>query len=149
MKTKLALILIAMSLSFCACRTTDGEPDPVTTEQVKAAVEVPVASAVKRVILNSPQHSTNLANYFKGVRDIFCKMKTESQFDLNELLLQLDRLVPPISDPTVTDLKNLTVALLRIWSARHPVNIPANEWLWHVSDTICRSVGQGITDAGF
>lgn len=148
MKNKLALVLIAMSLSFCACRTTDSQTDPATAEQIKAALEVPVASAVKRVIQNSPQHSTELANYFKGVRDSFCAMK-EGQLTLDALIVQLNTLVPPTSDPTVTDAKNLSVALLRIWAARHPINLTPAQWLQHVSETACRAVGQGIIDAGF
>lgn len=134
-------------LLLVSCRTNDGQTDQATTEQVKAAIELPLASAVRRVILNNPEHKVELGNYFKGVRDGFCKVK-EGQFTLQDLITQLDALTPPISDQTALDGKNLAVALLRIWAARNPINVTPQEWLGQVADTACRAIGQGITDAG-
>lgn len=145
---------LAAAVGLTACKTTDSAGnqkfDPVKTEQVKAAVEVPIASLVRRSITDNPSKATELGIYFRALEGVFCRMRDTGKFEPAYLISEVDKLTAPlIKDDLAIDTKNLAVSLYRIFYAdRLNAELSAEKWPYHVTDVICNSIKQGLKDAG-
>lgn len=132
----------------------DGQPvyDPVRSAQVVAALRVPVQETVSRIILNSPQHSNEIATYFRAVGTVFCKIHDTGVFDPTAVLSEIDRVTGPLQknvDPIAITLKNAAFALYAIFYAqKHSAELPADRWPAHVAELLCKSIDGGLQDAG-
>lgn len=153
------LLLSIMSLLLTmGCKTTqpDGQVvyDPVKTAQVKEALEPVVRIPVRRVIMNSPQHSKEIALYFRSVGGVFCRMAAEKQFDPTTLTVELQKLLPPkvLENQDVQALIDLKVAFEKLyklyWNDRLRADFPPEGYLVNVCDFFCTSIGNGLKDAG-
>jgi hypothetical protein len=154
-KSILALLTICGLCVFAGCKTTNPttgqkEYDPVKTEQVKAAIEPIAAGAIRRVVLNSPQHADEIANYLRSVGRIFCSMETNGNFSAEYLISEADKLTAPlIKDNYVADIKNAILALYRInYADRFKAELPPDKWPRHVASLFCASIDRGLRDAG-
>ncbi len=153
----LALATICCAL-FTGCTTTTADGtrvyDPVKTENVKAALQAPLERATARIIVNSPQHSDEIAKYFSAVGLVFCEMKDSGRLDPTTLLAGLDKALPAnIADNEVfqylLDFKSTAAALYKqFWNDRFHAELPADQWPYQVADLFCQSIDQGLKDAG-
>jgi hypothetical protein len=150
-----APLILILALSQCGCKTTNPttgqkEYDPVKTETVKAAVEIPIKSAVLRVLQNSPQNSDDIARYLREVGGAFCAVRDAKAFEPAALIQRLNSITAPsVRDPLITDIKNVAVALYQIFYAqRHRADLPADGFALHLSDLLCRCFDQALRDAG-
>lgn len=154
MKKLFVCIVAAAAVVVAGCRTTNSagqsQYDPVKTEQVKAAVEVPLASLVRRAITDNPNKAAELGTYFRSLESVFCRMRDTGKFEPSYLISEVDKLTAPlIKDDLAIDAKNLAVSLYRIFYAdRNNAQLSAEKWPYHVSDTICNAIKQGLKDAG-
>lgn len=155
MKTKLFALVAVSALVLSACKSFNpatGQPeyDPVKTAQVKAAVVVPVTSAIRRVILNSPAHSDELAAYFRSVGTVFCKMRDTGNFSPEYLVDEVNKVVSPsIGDNVYADIKNAAVAIYKIsYAQRANAELPPDKWPYSVADVLCSGIDTGLRDAG-
>lgn len=126
------------------------EFDPLKTDAVKAALELPVKSAIRRAILNSPDHADEIADYFRQVATVFCKMSTTGTFDPLFLIAEVDKLViPKIPDPLILDAKDSLITLYRIfYSQRFTAELSPQEWPFHLADFFCTAINTALKDAG-
>lgn len=154
-KCLLSCLLICCLLVFTACKSinpTTGvrEYDPVKTESVKAALEVPVKGGIRRSILNSPQHSDEIANYFRSVGSVFCKMQTTAQFEPSTLIDELNKFkIPQLENQIVADVKDAMVAIYRIlYAQRFTAELSPEKWPYHVADFFCKAINTALIDAG-
>lgn len=148
--------LLAGGLTGCKTRQPDGTVvfDPVKTQNVKDALQAPIERAAARIIVNSPQHSAEIAKYFAAVGLVFCEMKDSGQFDPTTLLAGLDRALPANvgSDETfqyLLDFKSAAAALYKqFWNDRFRAELPPDQWPYQVADLFCASIDQALKDAG-
>lgn len=130
------------------------EFDPVKTEQVKAAIEPVVSSAVRRVVIDNPE----TAQYFQQAVDVFVQMRDTQQFSPEYLVLALDKAAEKEDwfsklDPEVAgyvlDAKNLMIALYRInFADAGRADLSPEKFAWNLLDVLASGVGQGLKDAG-
>lgn len=153
----LPLVLALSAGIFTGCTTTNpttGETayDPVKTEQVKAAVTPVVASVVRRVINNSPQHSEEIANYLRAVGAVFCSASASGSLGPEQIIAAADAATAGLQanvEPEIIDGKNLLLALYKInYADRFKASLPPDKWPKNVADVICASIDQGLKDAG-
>jgi hypothetical protein len=157
---KVAIFLLLLGLTGCltGCSTTkpDGTkvPDPAKTQQVKDALEPIVRIPVRRIIMNSPQHSAEIALYFRSIGGIFCKMAADKQFDPTTLTAALQGLIPPnsLANEDVQALLDFKVALEKLyklyWNDKLRAELPPDGWLVAVCDYFCVAIDNGLKDAG-
>lgn len=128
------------------------EFDPVKTEQVKAALEPVVTSAVRRMIQNSPEHREEIIRYLQGIGNIFCHMAETRTVDPVYLVNQADALTATYQAKLpdwALDVKNAVVALYKIqYANRHSAELSAEQWPVHVADLCCQSIRQALKDVG-
>jgi len=155
----LILLFGALSLGLTGCTTTgpDGTkvPDPVQTQQVKDALQPLVRIPVRRIIMNSPQHSDEIAKYFRATGGVFCNMVIEKQFDPTTMTRLLQAVAVPangISNSDVQALLDFKVALENLyriyWNDRLRASLPPDGWMAAVSEFFCTAIGNGLIDAG-
>jgi hypothetical protein len=158
------LLAVFLGLSMCltGCTTAQTQPDgtvaqvydPVKTQAVKDALQAPLQSATRRIIMNSPQHSEEIARYFRSVGAVFCAMKDSGQFDPTTLVAGLDKALPPqLANEELAqyllDFKVTASALYnQFWNDRFRAELPADQWPYQVADLFCASIDQGLKDAG-
>lgn len=152
MKTIIALLTVGLLATLLlGCKTT-GVYDPVKTEQVKAAVTPVIASVVRRVIVNSPQHSDEIALYLRAVGSVFCSASASGSLGPEQVLAALDAATAGLQtgvEPEIIDAKNVLLALYRInYADRFKAELPADQWPKNVADVICAAIDQGLKDAG-
>lgn len=151
MNAKLLKSLLIVSASIlvllCGCSTA-GVYDPIKTAKVHDAVEPVVASIVRRVVQNSPEHADQLGVYFRAVGTVFCTMKTNGNFSPTYLVDQLNTLVVP-NNQDIADAKNLIVALYKInYADRFQADLSPEKFPAFLADLLCSSIQLGLTDAG-
>jgi len=153
------LLLGALSFGFVGCKSvnpTTGQPEynPALTQQVKDALEPAVRLPVRRVIMNSPQHSAEIATYFRGIAQVFCKMKEDKSFNPTTLTANLQSILPPKltnkeAVQTLLDLKVSVESLYKIyWNDRFSAELPEEGWMYNVADFFCSAIDNGLKDAG-
>lgn len=141
-------------LTGCTILNPDGTRtyDPVKSAQVVAALTVPVQETVRRVIVNSPQHSDEIAAYFRAVGNVFCRMEATGQFTPDQLIAEVEKATQPLQtkvDPLAITVKNTAVALYTIfYSQRHTAQLSPEKWPAHVAKLFCTAIDVGLTDAG-
>ncbi len=144
--------LLAPLLLLSGCQMRPGQSHPVSREQMQAALLPVGAGAVRRAILNSPEHADATADYARAVSEVFCGMSDTSQFDPTFLILALDTATANMQDgvdPLVIDAKNALIAIYRIaWADRYRAELPPEGWLKFTADFVCASIRQGLRDAG-
>lgn len=151
--------LLALTLTACTTTKIDpvtGQPvtayDPVKTADVKAALEVPVKSVIRRIIKNSPQHSAEIAAYFRGCGLVLCNMAESGQVDPTSFVAGLERVLPTglgESAQEAIDAKNVLVALYKTyWNDRFRAELPPDQWPYHVADFFCTAIDGALKDAG-
>lgn len=150
-----AMVLLAI-LFLSGCSTVNGkrQVDPVKVSQARAIIEPVAAGAIRRVILNSPEHAPEIARYAAAVAGVFCTMSLSNEFAPEFLVTQLDRFADPelakISDGYLIDVKNAGVGVYKLlWGDRLRAEIPATNWLHAVCELFCESISQGLSDAGY
>lgn len=156
MKKLFSFLALSLLLVTTACKTTNPntgqkEYDPVTTTQVKAALQPAVSDVLRRILVNSPEHATNsIAPYFRQVGGIFCKMVATKQFSPNFLIEELKTVrVPDIGDGASTLAINTAVGLYSIfYVSKHTVDLSEEQWGYHLSDFFCAAIDRGLRDAG-
>lgn len=161
MKITIAILSLVTLIATSACRSTridplTGQPvsefDPVKTEQVKAALEPIGSSLVRRVIVNSPQNSDEIATYLRGVGSIFCQMSANNDFDPVYLASAAEVLTAKYQAKLaqeIIDLKNALIAIYKInYESRFRAELSPEEWPKNVADLICAVVDRGLKDAG-
>lgn len=126
------------------------EYDPIRTEQVKAALEPVAAGAIRRIIFNSPQHSDQIAEYFRSIGKIFCQMDASGEFSPETLIAEVDKLTAPlIGDVYIIDIKNALLALYRInYADRFRAELPPDKWPRQIASLFCGAIDRGLKDAG-
>jgi hypothetical protein len=157
---RLAIFYLLSSICLVGCKTAgktaSGEPtriyDPVKTQQVKDAVTPVVASVVRRVINNSPQHADEIARYFHAVGAVFCSASETGQLGPEQVLDAMDAATAELQaglDDEIIDGKNLLMALYKInYGDRFKAELPPDQWPRNVADVICDSIDRGLKDAG-
>lgn len=159
MKTLLPPLLLAVAIvTGCTTTTTDANGvkikvyDPVKTQQVKDAIAPVISSVVRRVVLNSPQHSDEIAGYFRAVGGVFCSASASGQLGPEQVVAALDAATVRLQqgvEPEIIDGKNLLLALYKInYGDRFKAELPPDKWPKNVADIICDSIHQGLKDAG-
>lgn len=143
------LVLLIAAILLSGCKTA-GVYDPVKTEQVKAALAVPIQGGIRRVLARSPQHSDEIAAYFRQIAGVFCKMRDTQKFTPEYLVDEINKLATPqISDPLVLDVKDTAVALYKLfYASRGNAVLPPDQWPYHVADLICTAFNQALLDSG-
>ena len=145
-----AALVLASTLSI-GCKTV-GVYDPVKTAAVKDSIQSPVQEAITRIIRNSPQHSDQIAGYFRAVGTVFCKMRDTGTFDSTFLLNEVDKATAGLQaglDPLAITAKNTALALYTgFWGMRLRAELPADKFMWNVSDLFCKAIDVGLKDAG-
>lgn len=146
-KIILSSALVA-TVALTGCKTTEGNYDPVKTQQVKDALQPVVTGGIRRVIVANESSEV----YFRAVGGVFCAMSSEGQFDPIQLVNAIDLATAGLqekADPYVIDAKNLIVALYKInYGERFQSELPPGEWLKNVCDIICEGINQALIDAG-
>ena len=164
MKIKNIIVVTAslgLLLAVSGCTTKVIDPatgqsttqfDPVKTEQVKALLEPIGAGAVRRIITNSPQHSDEIAGYFRAVGSVFCQMSANNDFDPAYLIGAADAATAKFQanvPQEAIDVKNALVALYKVnFEGRFRAELPPDKWPKNVADVICVSIDQGLKDSG-
>lgn len=156
-RTLLTAVVLAASLALVACKSTNPatgkkEYDPVKTEQVKAAVEPILASGVRRVLANNPEHGDEIAGYMRSVGYVFLSASESGELGPEQIIEAADRATAGLQngvDPAIIDGKNALIALYRIlYGDRFKAELPPDKWPKHVADVIAQAVDQGLKDAG-
>ena len=128
------------------------EYDPVKTDQVVAALEPIGASAIRRVLKNSPEHSDEIAGYMRSVGMVFYRMESTGEFDPAYVIAELDQIGSPYIPEDldyVVDIKNALLALYKInYGDRFRAELPPDQWPRQVARLICSSINDGLKDAG-
>lgn len=158
-KSLIGLALCALALT--GCKTTRIDPttgqttkefDPVKTAQIKAALEPIGSSAVRRVIKNSPEHSAEIAGYFRAVGSAFCQMSEKGDFDPAYLVGAVDTATAKLQEHVpgeAIEIKNALIACYKIgYEGRFRAELPADQWPKNVADLICACIDQGLKDTG-
>lgn len=149
---KLIPLLLASLLLSTGCKTTTGAYDPVRSAQVVAALKVPIQESVTRIIRNSPEHSDEIANYFRSIGNVACKMELTGLFTPEQLLTEIDKVTGPLQSkvpPLAITIKNTAVALFTIFYAeRLRAELPPDKWPAHVAKLLCGAIDGGLKDAG-
>jgi hypothetical protein len=156
MKNLLLAAVLSFSLIFVSgCKTTHGSVDLVKLQQVKDAVTPIAASGVRRVILNSPEHSEELASYFRAIGGIFCAMSDTGEFSPVTLITAVDNATMAYQlqlqgdEQIAIDVKNAVIAIYKIYYGdRFKAELPPESWVKNLSDVLCESINQGLKDAG-
>lgn len=154
----LAVGLLALLLGS-GCTTTTYDPvtgwpvktfDPVKTEKVKAALELPITGGIRRVINNSPNHSAEIGAYFAAVGRVFCSMQEQKAFDPLYLVGEINAIATPdINDETILDIKDSLISLYRIFYAdRFRAELSPEKWPYHVADLMCQSIDTALLNTG-
>lgn len=151
MKTIIALCAAAILFVTAGCQT-GGQFDQVKTDSVKVALQIPVQETITRIIRNSPQHSDEIANYFRAVGTVFCKMRDSGQFDTTYLIAEVDKATAGLQaglDPLAITAKNTALALYAIFYAqRTKADLPPDKFAWNLADLNCKAINTGLKDAG-
>lgn len=151
------LVIAFVALAFPACSTLNPltgvlEYDPVKTEQVKAAIEPFVTAALGSAIAKNGVKHPELAEYYRSVGRVFCKMEATSTFSVDFLVEEINKLATPAlakSDPLVLLAKDAAIALYRInYAARHRAELPADKWPAHVAGLLCNGIDTALLNAG-
>lgn len=146
------LTMMAAAALLVGCRTTDGGYDPVRTEQVKAALQPAVSTAITAILTkDKPEKAQEIAAYFRAIGGIFCEMARTKTFSPSFLVAEINKIFDEHvkGEIIVIAVKNSLVSLYTIfYEARHRAELSEQEWPFHVSDLFCKSIGQGLVDAG-
>lgn len=138
---------------------TNGVTNIVTTidtnklQQVQAAVEPAAASAIRRAILNSPQHAQEIGDYARAVGKSLCKAVSTQSISPNNIVSGVELATQGLQvqnlPPEVIDAKNALLAVYSIlYNDKLTVQLPNNQWPYAVLQTICDSLDQALKDAG-
>lgn len=155
MKSLILSICLASTLIFVNGCATNKPVDVVKVQQVKDAITPVAASAVRRVILNSPEHSDELAVYFRSLGSVFCAMSDTGEFSPVTLITAVDNATLPYQlqlqgdEQIAIDIKNAVVAVYKIYYGdRFKAELPPDSWVKNLADLLCDSINQGLKDAG-
>jgi hypothetical protein len=127
--------------------------DPVKTEQVKVALELPIKDGIRRVLDRSPMHSVQIATYIREVGLIFCTMRDTQKFDPQILVDGAAKIAFPLMDKESRDIAALVqgtaVSLYKIfWIERFQAELPPDKFMFNVADLFCTSIDGGLKAAG-
>ena len=150
-----SLCVACLSLASTGCTTVNpatgqAQFDPVKTEDVKAALEVPVVSAIRRTILNSPQHALEISTYFRSLGKIFCSMEATTNFSPATLMAQADALLSPrLKESYLIEIKDSIVLLYKLnYNKRFTAELPPDQWAYQTSSFFCAAIDRGLKTAG-
>lgn len=149
---KVPFVAFVAFVALTACKGPTGAYDPVKTQQVKDAVTPVVASVVRRVINNSPQHAEEISRYIRAVGSVFCAASASGQLSPVEVITALDAATADLQsagvDDEIIDGKNLLISLYKInYGDRFKAELPPDKWPKNVADVICESIDRGLKDA--
>ncbi|HEU4344043.1 MAG TPA: hypothetical protein VFU31_21010 [Candidatus Binatia bacterium] len=157
MNRRFAFVALASLLITAGCSTINPDTgqkvfDPIRTAQVKAALQAPVQETITRIIRNSPEHSDQIANYFRSAGNVFCKMRDTSRFEPQFLIAELEKATEGLQqglDPLAITAKNTIIALYVVfYSQRQSADLSPEKFLWNTSDLFCNAINTGLKDAG-
>jgi hypothetical protein len=128
--------------------TGQREYDPVTTEQVKAALQGVTVIGLGEVLRKKPES----AEYIRSVGSIFCRMKETKVFSVDYLVDEANKATLEYQngvDPLVLASKDSLIALYRVFlSKKGTAELPETEWPYHVADLFCESINTALINAG-
>ena len=150
--------LLALSAGTTGCTTTGAGTNAVTAVdtnklvQIQAVVEPLLSSVLRRVILNSPQHSAEIANYTRAVGAVCCQMTAGNNFTPTYLIDAINAATAGLQtgvDQDIIDGKNAIIAIYGIaYADKLTVSLGTNVWPRAVLGTLCDSINQALKDAG-
>ncbi len=119
---------------------------------VKAALDPVLASVLRRVILNSPDHAVEIAGYARSVGRAFVQIQTSRTFSPADVIKVVNDLTTGLQaglPGEVIDAKNAAIALYKIlWNDKLMVSIPNGGWMDAVSSVFEEVINQALVDSG-
>lgn len=150
--SRIAVLLVGCCL-IVGCTTTDpntGEPvyDPVKTEQSKAIIEQTIAGAIASI-----EMSDDVQRYLNYSANTLCELKDREAIAPSVLAKNLSDALDAegvIGDTYAIAAKNVIVALYQInYAERGNADLDPEKFMWHILDSMCTAIRQGLRDKGF
>lgn len=153
----LSVLLVPCVLSL-SCKSVDPSTgqrtfDPAKTEQAKAAIQPVITGAVRRLLINNPQHAPEYASYIRQAGRVFCQMDAAGRFEPSFLIEQLDLILTgsALADPRydyLLTIKDAAIALYRInYAQRLTAELPPDAWARQTASLFCSAIDQGLKSA--
>jgi len=118
---------------------------------VKAEAEALVTIGIRRIIHNNPQHTNEVAGYFRAVGGVFKQMSTTSSFTPDMLVGAINVATAGLQaglPQDVLDVKDAVIGLFKLFYAdRWNAELSPEKWPANVADVFWRAIHQALIDS--